>query len=61
LEVFLKANFKIYIYNILIVEMGRKGSESSDNHEEDFEEEEEVVLILFRFQYKNKFNRKLRD
>jgi hypothetical protein len=41
--------------------MGRKGSESSDNHEEDFEEEEEVVLILFRFQYKNKFNRKLRD
>jgi hypothetical protein len=50
LKVFLKAKFKIYIYNILIVEMGRKGSESSDNHEEDFEEEEDVLLFLFRFQ-----------
>lgn len=44
---------------ILIVEMGRKNSESE--HEEDFEDEEEVFFISFRLISKNRSNKKSRD
>lgn len=53
---------KLYLYYILIVEMGRKNSESSHEHDGDCcDEEEEVSHLLFRLPLKSRFSKKSRD